>query len=66
MWPRLQGLHGGALYFAGSSVTPGNGHDLSLLSGLVVAAAVGAPFPFVENEAALSDFHALQGMMGLG
>ena len=66
VWPRLQGLHGGALYFAGSSVTPGNGHDLSLLSGLVVAAAVGAPFPFVENEAALSDFHALQGMMGLG
>ena len=65
VFPRLQGMHGGALYFAGSSITPGNGHDLSLLSGLVAAGSIGAAFPFPRNPAARSDFASCAGMMGL-
>eukprot|EP00937_MAST-01D_sp_MAST-1D-sp2_P000463 g463.t1 len=65
LWPWLQGLHRGTAFFCGSAVTPGNGHDLSLLSGLVVARAIGAAFPFGGNAAACFDFKALQAMMGL-
>lgn len=65
IWQRLQGSCGGTLFFTGSSVTPGNAHDLSLLSGFVVANHMGADYPFPDNAAALSDFHALQKMMGL-
>ena len=65
VFPRLQGMHDGALFFAGSSVTPGNGHDLSLLSGLVVAGAIGAAFPFPRNRASRSDFGSCADMMGL-
>ena len=36
--PLLQGHHGA--HFCGSYATPGNGHDLSLLSGIVVASEV--------------------------
>jgi hypothetical protein len=44
------------LYFAGSYATPGNGHDLSLLSGLVAAFALGAPYPFAHDARAARDF----------
>jgi predicted NAD/FAD-binding protein len=45
-----------SLYFAGSYATPGNGHDLSLLSGLVAAFAIGAPYPFSDDDKASRDF----------
>ena len=35
------------MYFCGSTVTPGNGHDLSFLSGLVAASECGADFPYM-------------------
>jgi predicted NAD/FAD-binding protein len=44
------------LYFAGSYATPGNGHDLSLVSGLVAAFAIGAPYPFAHDDKAARDF----------
>jgi predicted NAD/FAD-binding protein len=53
----------GSLYYAGSYTTPGNGHDLSLLSGLVVANAVGAPYPFEHDPRARSDFERLRRFM---
>jgi len=61
----VQGICDGAVFFCGSSVTPGNGHDLSLLSGFVVARELGADYPFRHSEPAVADFHALQDMMGL-
>ena len=51
----IQGKHG--VYYCGSYCTPGNGHDLSLLSGLVAAsAACDAPYPFDESPGAARDF----------
>ncbi len=46
-------------YYCGSYTTPGNGHDLSLLSGFVVAGALGAPYPFFEHEIARRDYARL-------
>jgi predicted NAD/FAD-binding protein len=57
----LQGR--GGLYYAGSYTTPGNGHDLSLLSGLVVANALGAPYPFEDDPDARADFERLRRFM---
>jgi predicted NAD/FAD-binding protein len=51
------------LHFCGSYTTPGNGHDLSLLSGLVVANALGAPYPFADDDGAHEDFRLLRGLM---
>ncbi|PRP95204.1 FAD-dependent oxidoreductase [Enhygromyxa salina] len=53
----------GGMYFCGSYATPGNGHDLSLLSGLVVAAQIGAPYPFASNAQARADFERLRRIM---
>ncbi|MEO6954726.1 MAG: FAD-dependent oxidoreductase [Polyangia bacterium] len=53
----------GGLYFCGSYMTPGNGHDLSLLSGLVAASALGAPFPFAGDPDANADYLRLRGML---
>ncbi|CAF0922886.1 unnamed protein product [Didymodactylos carnosus] len=53
------------MYFCGSYCTPGNGHDLSLLSGFVVAHVIGAPYPFEINSSAKRDFLRLQRIMGL-
>jgi predicted NAD/FAD-binding protein len=61
---RLRAVQGrGGVYYCGSYATPGNGHDLSLLSGLVVADAIGAPHPFSADPAARADFKLLQRMM---
>jgi predicted NAD/FAD-binding protein len=57
----LQGRDG--LYYCGSYATPGNGHDLSLLSGLVVAEQLGAPYPFAGDREAWGDFCRLRRMM---
>ena len=53
----------GGLYFCGSYMTPGNGHDLSLLSGFVAASALGAPFPFSRDPDARADYLRLRGML---
>jgi hypothetical protein len=50
-------------YFCGSYATPGNGHDLSFLSGLVVAKAIGADYPFEKERAAVLDFQRLSSFM---
>jgi predicted NAD/FAD-binding protein len=59
----IQGRRG--VYYCGSYATPGNGHDLSLLSGFAVAHTLGAEYPFVGNERALNDFRRLCSVMGL-
>jgi hypothetical protein len=59
----VQGRNG--VYFCGSLATPGNGHDLSFLSGLAVAQAIGAAFPFVDSALCTSDLAKLQALMGL-
>lgn len=53
----------GGLYFCGSYMTPGNGHDLSLLSGFVAASALGAPFPFFRDADANADYLRLRSML---
>jgi predicted NAD/FAD-binding protein len=60
----LRAIQGHAsTYWCGSYATPGNGHDLSLLSGLVVANALGAEYPFARTPAALADFQRLSSFM---
>ena len=52
------------LYYCGSYATPGNGHDLSLLSGLVVANQLGADYPFEKaGTETREDFRLLRRMM---
>ncbi len=51
------------LHYCGSYATPGNGHDLSLLSGLAVAERLGAPYPFLDDERARADFGRLKRLM---
>lgn len=41
------------------------GHDLSLLSGFVVAHALGADYPFPDDKEARKDFDRLRVLMGL-
>lgn len=53
------------MYFAGSAITPGNGHDLSLLSGMIIAKKLGAEYPFAHDPAAAADFERLRGLMGI-
>ena len=65
VWPWFQGMQDGRVYFCGSYVTPGNGHDLSMLSGLVVASKIGAKYPFQNNDKASEDFFLLQKLMGI-
>jgi predicted NAD/FAD-binding protein len=59
----VQGTRG--LFFCGAHTTPGNGHDLSLLSGLAAANRIGAGYPFERNAQAAADFGRLRAMMGL-
>jgi predicted NAD/FAD-binding protein len=57
----LQGKDG--IHYCGGLATPGNGHDLSLLSGLVVAEQIGAPYPFADDPDARADFERLRRIM---
>ena len=59
----VQGYNG--VYFCGSLATPGNGHDLSFLSGLAIARAIGAAFPFADSSLCTSDLAKLEKLMGL-
>ena len=58
----LQGRNG--MYYCGTFTTPEGGHDLSFMSGLVAANAIGAPYPFSQDKRnAMADFHLMQRMM---
>lgn len=58
----IQGRRG--LHYCGSHTTPEGAHDLSFLSGLVVARAIGAPYPFsLDDGPAVRDYHWMQRLM---
>jgi predicted NAD/FAD-binding protein len=58
----LQGKNG--LYYCSTFTTPEGAHDLSFMSGLVAARAIGAPYPFSnDDENAAADFRLMQKMM---
>jgi predicted NAD/FAD-binding protein len=58
----LQGKEG--IHYCGTFTTPEGGHDLSFMSGLVAAHAIGAPYPFSrDNDNAIADFNQMQRMM---
>ncbi|MBW1761445.1 MAG: NAD(P)-binding protein [Deltaproteobacteria bacterium] len=58
----LQGKDG--IHYCGTFTTPEGGHDLSFMSGLVAAHAIGAPYPFSQdNSDAVADFKQMQKMM---
>lgn len=58
-----QGRYG--IYYASNWTTPGNCHDMSLLSGFVCAHAIGAEYPFPHEVDAKKDFHRLNDLMGV-
>jgi len=58
----LQGK--GDMYYCGTFTTPEGGHDLSFMSGLVAAHAIGAPYPFSSaTPEAAADFRQMQRLM---
>jgi predicted NAD/FAD-binding protein len=58
----LQGK--GDMHYCGTFTTPEGGHDLSFMSGLVAASAIGAPYPFSgRGPNAVADFNQMQRMM---
>jgi predicted NAD/FAD-binding protein len=58
----LQGKDG--MYYCGTFTTPEGGHDLSFMSGLVAAQAIGAPYPLPgDNPDAIADFNQMQRIM---
>eukprot|EP00560_Eucampia_antarctica_P005963 CAMPEP_0197824904 /NCGR_PEP_ID=MMETSP1437-20131217/2093_1 /TAXON_ID=49252 ORGANISM="Eucampia antarctica, Strain CCMP1452" /NCGR_SAMPLE_ID=MMETSP1437 /ASSEMBLY_ACC=CAM_ASM_001096 /LENGTH=759 /DNA_ID=CAMNT_0043424709 /DNA_START=118 /DNA_END=2397 /DNA_ORIENTATION=- len=59
----VQGKNG--IYYCSNWTTPGNCHDMSLLSGIVCAHAVGAKYPFEKNVEAKKDFFRLRDWMGV-
>jgi len=59
----VQGKDG--IYYCSNWTTPGNCHDMSFLSGLVCAHAIGAKYPFEKNVEAKKDFHRLRDLMGI-
>lgn len=58
----IQGRRG--IYYCSNYVAPGNGHDLSCVSGLVVANAIGAKYPFDDADA-YQDFKDARHFMNL-
>lgn len=59
-----QGRQG--IYYCANWTTPGNCHDMSLLSGIVAAHAIGADYPFPDaHPHAVNDFKRLRGLMGM-
>jgi len=53
------------LYYCSNWTTPGNCHDMSLLSGFLCAHAIGAEYPFPDEREARKDFHRLNDLMGV-
>lgn len=60
-----QGAAGGRVWYCGSFTTPGNGHDLSFASGLSVAHALGAAFPFSSDPLLCNEFIRVKSLLGL-
>ncbi|KAL7478071.1 hypothetical protein ACHAW6_003857 [Cyclotella cf. meneghiniana] len=58
----VQGKNG--IYYCSNWTTPGNCHDMSFLSGLVCAHAIGARYPFESEVEAKKDFHRMRDLMG--
>jgi len=59
----VQGKNG--IYYCSNWTTPGNCHDMSLLSGIVVSCAIGAKYPFPKDKDAKKDFERLRDLMGI-
>ena len=59
----VQGRDG--VYYCSNWTTPGNCHDMSLLSGFVCASAIGAKYPFPEKPEAKKDFFRMKDLMGV-
>jgi len=59
----VQGKNG--IYYCSNWTTPGNCHDMSFLSGLACAHAIGAKYPFEEDKEAKKDFYRLRDLMGI-
>ena len=53
------------IYYCSNWTTPGNCHDMSLVSGMVCAHAIGADYPFAGSGEAEKDFNRLRGLMGI-
>jgi len=53
------------IFYCANYTTPGNCHDMSLLSGLIAAHAIGAAYPFEEVKGAKADFGYLRTLMGI-
>ncbi|KAJ1451092.1 hypothetical protein M885DRAFT_499772 [Pelagophyceae sp. CCMP2097] len=53
------------VYYCSNWATPGNCHDMSLLSGFLCAAAIGAAYPFPREVEAKKDFYRLNELMGV-
>jgi uncharacterized protein len=58
----IQGVEG--VWFCGMDTTF-TGHEGALTSGLVIANRLGAPYPFVENDAANLQFNLVRDLMGV-
>ena len=58
----VQGKNG--IYYCSNWTTPGNCHDMSFLSGLVCAHAIGAKYPFEQDVEAKKDFGRMRDLMG--
>jgi len=59
----VQGRNG--IYYCSNWTTPGNCHDMSFLSGIICAHAIGAKYPFEGRTEAKKDFHRLRDLMGI-
>ncbi|KAL9182567.1 hypothetical protein ACHAXT_013219 [Thalassiosira profunda] len=59
----VQGRDG--IYYCSNWTTPGNCHDMSFLSGLACANAIGAGYPFKGEVEARKDFERLRDLMGI-
>jgi len=58
----IQGRHG--IYYCSNWTAPGNGHDLSFLSGVAVATEIGASYPFPHDKASERDWKMMRKFMG--
>eukprot|EP00804_Cyclotella_cryptica_P003752 CCRYP_008922-RA/>CCRYP_008922-RA protein AED:0.11 eAED:0.11 QI:0/0/0/1/1/1/4/0/450 len=57
----VQGKNG--ISYCSNWTTPGNCHDMSFLSGLVCAHAIGAKYPFEKSGEAKKDFRRMRDLM---
>ncbi|KAJ8605089.1 hypothetical protein CTAYLR_000369 [Chrysophaeum taylorii] len=53
------------IYYCSNWTTPGNCHDMSLVSGFLCAHAIGADYPWHDAAEAKNDFYRLNDLMGV-